>query len=148
MVFGGELTGLVLCETEAASIEEPKAALRPWADDRELLTAVNRGDFLLNGLRNRDPQNPLCGAEASTPAERKKRSAAISRKLRLLRAHGLIRKVPRTHRYQVIDSGRIILVAVLTTAQTSASQINRLAKAARKSSRRTKKQRFSIHRRV
>jgi len=47
-----------------------------------------------------------------------------------LRAHGLIQKVPRTHRYQVTDTGRTILVAVLTTARTSVNQLNQLPKAA------------------
>jgi hypothetical protein len=50
-------------------------------------------------------------------------------KLRLLRAHALIRKVPRTHRYQVTDTGRAILVAVVTAARTSVNQLNQLAKA-------------------
>lgn len=81
-------------------------ALRPWGEDRALLRVVNSGDFLINGLRNRDLQARLY-APGSTLAnqERRRRSAAISRKLRLLRAHGLIQKVPRTHRYQVTAEG-------------------------------------------
>ena len=58
-------------------------------------------------------------AEAESPKERRRRSAAVSRKLRLLRAHGLIHKVYRTHRYNVAAAGRAILVAVLTTARTT-----------------------------
>ena len=104
--------------------------LRPWGEDKELITAVNHGEFLINGLRNRDLQKLLYGTEAESPAERRRRSAAISRKLRLLRAHGLIQKVPRTHRYHVTDAGRAILVAVLTTARTSLHQLNQLPKAA------------------
>ncbi len=104
-------------------------ALRPWGDDRALLAAINHGDFLINGLRNRDLQRLLYGAEPRNNAERRRRSSVIGRKLRLLRAHGLIHKVPRTHRYQVADSARPILVAVLATAQTSV-QLNQLAKAA------------------
>ncbi len=105
-------------------------ALRPWADDYQLLTAINHGEFLINGFRNRDLQRLLYVGESPTPAERKKRSAAISRKLRMLRAHGLIRKLPRTHRYQVAEPGRVILVAVLATAQITLHQLNQLAKAA------------------
>ena len=70
--------------------------LRPWGEDKELLSA-----------------------EAESPKERRRRSAAVSRKLRLLRAHGLIHKVYRTHRYNVAAAGRAILVAVLTTARTT-----------------------------
>jgi hypothetical protein len=104
--------------------------LRPWAEDKELFAAINRGEFLINGLRNRDLQKLLYDAPTESPIERRRRSASISRKLRILRAHGLIQKVPRTHRYQVTDAGRVILVAVLTTARTSVNQLNQLSKAA------------------
>ena len=56
--------------------------------------------------------------------------SAVSRKPRLLRAHGLIQKAPRTHRYHVTDTGRAILVAVLTAARASVNQLNQLPKAA------------------
>ncbi|MDQ6758501.1 MAG: hypothetical protein M3Z32_01390 [Acidobacteriota bacterium] len=104
--------------------------LRPWAEDKELIEAINHGEFLINGLRNRDLQKLLYTAEAQLPAERRRRSAAISRKLRLLRAHGLIQKVPRTHRYHVTDAGRVILVTVLTTVKTTLNQLNQVKKAA------------------
>jgi hypothetical protein len=105
-------------------------ALCPWGKDKELLAAVNHGEFLLNGFRNRDLQALLYGAPAESPAQRRRRSAAISRKLRLLRAHGLIQKVPRTHRYHVSGTGRAILLAVLTTARTSVNQLNQMQQAA------------------
>ena len=85
---------------------------------------------MIHGFRNRDLQNLLYGAPADLPLERRRRSATISRKLRMLRAHGIIQKVPRTHRYQVIAAGRAILVAVLTTARTSVKQLNQLENAA------------------
>ena len=101
--------------------------LRPWAEDKELFTAINHGDFLINGFRNRDLQKMLYATEADSPQDRRWRSSAISRKLRLLRAHGLIHKVPRTHRYHVTETGRVILVAVLTVARTSVNQLNHLS---------------------
>jgi hypothetical protein len=104
--------------------------LHPWAEDKELLSAVNQGEFLINGFRNRDLQKLLYLADAQSPAEHRRRSAAVSRKLRLLRAHGLIQKVPRTHRYHVTDAGRGILIAVLTSARTTLHQLNQIAKAA------------------
>src|SRR5579863_8285244 len=54
-------------------------ALRPWAsDDMALLEAVNRGEFTINGLRNRDLQ-ALLFAPAGSEKEKRRRSAAISR---------------------------------------------------------------------
>jgi hypothetical protein len=105
-------------------------ALCPWGKDKDLLAAVNHGEFLINGFRNRDLQALLYATPAQSPAERRRRSSAISRKLRLLRAHGLIQKVPRTHRYHVTATGCTILVAVLTTASTTVHQLNQLPKAA------------------
>ena len=105
-------------------------ALCPWGKDKELLAAANHGQFLIHGFRNRDLQALLHATPAESPAERRRRSAAISRKLRMLRAHGLIQKVSHTHRYHVTATGRAILVAVLTTASTTVHQLNQLPKAA------------------
>jgi hypothetical protein len=104
-------------------------ALHPFsAEDHALLEAVNRGEFALNGLRNRDLQALLFKPDASrSPAEKRRRSARVSRQLRMLRAHGLIQKVPRTHRYQVTTNGRLIITALLTADRTSLSQLNQLA---------------------
>jgi hypothetical protein len=101
-------------------------ALRPWAEDKELLRAVGRGEFQIQGLRNRDLQALLYHAPAVTVIEQRRRSAAVSRKLRMLRAHGIIKKITGTHRYVVTKAGLEIIVAVLTTARTSVNQLNRL----------------------
>jgi hypothetical protein len=103
-------------------------------DDHQLLQAVNRGEFMLRGLRNRDLQPLLyppvpAGAPLSLQ-ERRRRSAAISRKLRLLRAHGLIQKVPKTHRYQVTPHGRLAITAILTMDRASKAVLSHLQKAA------------------
>jgi hypothetical protein len=104
-------------------------ALRPFqADDHALLTAVHRGEFALNGFRNRDLQRLLYAESQTLPeCERRRRSAAVRRKIRMLRAHGLIQKVPKTHRYQVTTTGRLAIGAVLTMSQTSMSELNRAA---------------------
>jgi hypothetical protein len=103
-------------------------ALHPFrADDHGLLQAVNRGEFAINGLRNRDLQRLLYADVALDPKEKRRRSAAVSRKLRLLRAHGLIQKVPKTHRYQVTEAGRLAITAVLSIQETSMATLNRIA---------------------
>jgi DNA-binding MarR family transcriptional regulator len=93
-------------------------ALNPLnASDGALLTAIYRGDFVLTGFRNRDLQQLRIGSTAS----------AVTRQLRLLRAHGLIRKVPRTHRYLLTDRGRVVIAALLAARR---ADIATLAKAA------------------
>ena len=103
-------------------------ALRPLdSADSALLEAVGRGEFVIHGLRNRDLQRLLFPTAADTPAEAKRRSAQVSRKLRLLRAHGLLQKVPRTHRYQVTAAGRKAITAILTARQASVAQLTKVA---------------------
>jgi len=102
--------------------------LRPWAeDDLALLRAITRGEFCLNGLRNRDLQPILFEKAASTPEEQRRRSARISRKLRLLRAHGLIHKLPKSHRYRLSDRGRQLATAVLAAHELSLERLNKAA---------------------
>jgi hypothetical protein len=98
-------------------------ALHPFdPQDHALLKAVNRGEFTLIGLRNRDLQELLYPTPAKTKLQRRRRSAAISRKLRLLRAHGLIHKLPHTHRYKVSDHGRLLLNAILSAHRATIRQ--------------------------
>src|SRR5262249_42108098 len=84
----------------------PVRALNPLAaDDAALLEAVSRHEFLLNGLRNRDLRLHLFGADPTDATARRRRAAAVTRKLRPLRGHGLLHKVPKSHRYVVSEAG-------------------------------------------
>jgi DNA-binding PadR family transcriptional regulator len=47
--------------------------------------------------------------------------------LRLLRAHGLLQKVPKTRRYQVTPAGRTILAALFAAWNAKVSQLTALA---------------------
>jgi hypothetical protein len=98
-----------------------RRALNPLArEDSDLLEAVARPEFLINGLRTRDVRRLLSPAEPHDQAQRRRRSAAVSRKLRLLRAHGLIRKVPKTHRDVVSPPGRKAITALLAARDANA----------------------------
>jgi hypothetical protein len=89
------------------------------ADDIALLKAISRGEFVTAGFRNRDLQNLLYpGNIKATKTERRQRSAKISRQLRLLRAHGIIKRIHRTYRYQLSKRGRQ-LYAALQAARSS-----------------------------
>jgi hypothetical protein len=102
--------------------------LRPWADeDRTLLDAVLRGEFTVNGFRNRDLQPILFPKEASTPQEQCRRRGAVTRRLRMLRAHRLIRKVPSTHRYVLSPKGREILGTLTATQNLTIQELKKAA---------------------
>jgi hypothetical protein len=102
-------------------------ALAPLSErDTKLLQAVQRGEFAIHGFRNRDLRALLYGQPADA-ATKGRQSAAITRQIRLLRAHGLIAKVSKTHRYQVTDLGRAAITALLQAQQANAAQLQKLA---------------------
>ncbi len=103
-------------------------ALRPLdPQDARLLEAVNRGEFLLDGFRNRDLRSLLYSTPAADAAEERRRSAAVTRQIRLLRAHHLIQKVPKSHRYRVTDFGRTALAALLAARQADTAKLTQAA---------------------
>ena len=104
----------------------PHRALRPFGDDALLLQAVNRLELAITGFHNRDIRNALYSDPGSKTLKRKQ-TATVSRKLALLRAHGLIRKVPGRHLYHVSPKGRQVITALLTARQASIEELTKLA---------------------
>ena len=99
-------------------------ALNPLnPSDAALLQAISRGEWTIAGFRNRDLQALLYPGPATHSRTAHRRSAAIGRKLRLLRAHGLIRKVPHTHRYLVTERGRKTLTALVAAQHASTEKL-------------------------
>jgi len=110
--------------TEPGSGGRKLRALTPLVGaDAALLAVIARPEFLVNGLRNRDIVVGLDGQLATDPVQRRRRSAQISRQLRLLRGHGLLKKVPKTQRYQVSDRGRLILSALHAARHASTEKL-------------------------
>jgi hypothetical protein len=99
-------------------------ALRPFDDqDRLLLEAITRGEFIINGFRNKDLQELLYSTTAQSVKESRRRSGAISRKLRLLRDHGLIQKIQKSYRYKVTSKGRSILTALIAASNATVNTL-------------------------
>ena len=91
-----------------------------------LLEAISRGEFVTTGFRNRDLRR-LLYAQPQTKADDRRRSGRLSRRLRLLRAHGVIRKIQKTHRYQLTERGRLLTAALRATRDASVQQLLREA---------------------
>jgi hypothetical protein len=83
------------------------------ASDAALLTAVADPKWMINGLRNRDLVAMLYSTRAEDAKESRRRSSRVTRLLRLLRAHGLLEKIPKAHRYQVSPEARVKIQALL-----------------------------------
>jgi DNA-binding HxlR family transcriptional regulator len=70
----------------------------------------------------------LLGAPADAdPLSRRRYSASVTRKIRLLRAHGLIRKLGKSHRYVLTAKGHDIIPAVLAAQRVSLHQLRKVA---------------------
>jgi hypothetical protein len=92
--------------------------------DVALLAAVARGEFATAGFRNRDLRELLYPAHSHTPSDRVHAlSARVTRQLRLLRAHGVIRKIPKTHRYRLSHRGRLLAAAVFAARQATLAKL-------------------------
>lgn len=94
--------------------------------DAEVAALLLRGEFTLNGFRNRDVRELLHPAQ-TTQHQRSRQSAQVTRLLRLFREHGLIQKIKGTHRYQLTAQGRRTLPAFTAARNAAAEQLNQLA---------------------
>jgi hypothetical protein len=102
----------------------PSGARPPsFGQDRALLSAINHGEFAINGFRNRDLRTIFFPQTTRDHQLLRRRSAWITRKLRLLRAHALITKIAGTHRYQVTSPGRKTIVAILSALRSTVAQL-------------------------
>ena len=71
-------------------------ALRPWdALDARLLAAISRGEFHLRGFRNRELRALLFPKTSDDPLETRRLSGRVTRLIRILRAHRLVKKFPK-----------------------------------------------------
>ena len=92
--------------------------------DLALLEAINRGEFTLNGVRNRDLQRLLHPDQRdASPQDKKKLSAKIGRQIRLLRAHGILHKVSQSHCYRLSDKGRLLCAALSASRESTTKQL-------------------------
>jgi hypothetical protein len=103
--------------------QRPYRALRPVSpQEAQLFAAVLEGQFLLKGFTNRDLRQRV----ASPPAdqwESRRLSARMTRQIRLLRAHGLVRKVSGTRYYRVTWQGHHTMTVALRIRDADVIQL-------------------------
>jgi hypothetical protein len=101
--------------------------------DSQLIAILLRGEFALNGFRNRDIRDLLFPApttaddDEAMSTQQRSQSSQVTRLLRLFRAHGLIQKIPHTHRYQLTANGRRILPTFPAARAASTQALNQIA---------------------
>lgn len=93
-----------------------------------MLKTIGRGEYQINGFRNKDLRQHLYSEiENANPILKRKLSSAMTRKIRILRAHGLVKKIVKTHRYMITEKGRTIISAILEYQNISLKQVYDLA---------------------
>jgi hypothetical protein len=80
--------------------------------DVELMAAVMRGEHAIHGFTNADVREHLC-TPTRDPAERRRQSQRIGRLLKLLHAHQLIARIPRSRRWRVTTNGWTTMTTIL-----------------------------------
>ena len=91
-----------------------RRALNPLShQDQKLFTAVLRGEHSIRGFYSRDIAKHLDLPPTRDPQEKRRRSSRIGRLLQLLRAHGLLIKLPHTRRYRVTKTGLALMSAAI-----------------------------------
>jgi hypothetical protein len=98
-------------------------ALELSGKDRPLLQAISDPDFTVSGITNAGLRKKLRHTPWGAERTDKQLSARLSRHLRLLPDHGLIRKVPNPHRYHLTDKGRQLTTALQAMLSASTKQL-------------------------
>jgi hypothetical protein len=100
--------------------------VRAWPCQRSIeLAVIGRGSTFA-GFRNRDLVAHLYPRAGGDRAGQRRASARVTRLLRLLRAHGLVRKISGTHRYRLTPKGREIATAVLRYQSATLQQLSKV----------------------
>ena len=81
--------------------------------DAEVFRVVLSGESAIQGFRNKDLRERLGLGNPKDPVARRRVSGRITRQLRLLRVHGLIRKVSGTRYYRVTRKGHHTMTTAL-----------------------------------
>ena len=92
--------------------------LNPWQkEDYQLLTFLAKGENALSGFRNKDLRGWLYPESKNMSKQEQKRySGRTTRRIKLLRVHGLVKKVAKENRYSLTAKGQKFAVALMTAS--------------------------------
>jgi hypothetical protein len=99
--------------------EQRYRALRPISpEDGSKLALLRDGRFAVEGIRNKELQE-LWPEVVKGPDGQRKTAAKITRWLRLIKAHGLIMKVPHSHCYRLTQKGQAVVTTAVSVRQAN-----------------------------
>jgi hypothetical protein len=121
--------GKLISEVSQAVISQKKRyrGLEATGKDLGLLQAVADPKYNVGAITNKQLQTALKDTAWANGLVGKKLAARISRHLRLLREHGVIKKVPKKHQYLLTDKGRKLTTALTQVLAASIEDLVKLA---------------------
>lgn len=102
-------------------------ALDPTGKDLALLKAISDPRFVVGGFCNKDLRQLLAEDPRYVGKSEKQRSGMTTRALRLLRDHGVIRRLPKSRRYLVMLKGRSLIMSLQAALAASTEELTRIA---------------------
>lgn len=104
-------------------------ALNVWhQDDFNLLRFLAHGEHAINGFRNKELTSWLFhGQQTDDKAENRRRAGIATRRIRLLRSHGLIRKAPRVNRYIVTPKAQKLAAGIMSASRVHIEKLMEMA---------------------
>jgi hypothetical protein len=102
-------------------------ALEVMGKDLELLQAISDPIFNVSFITNKGLQEKLHSLEWAKKMSGKQLSSRISRNLRLLREHGLIRKLPNQRKYSLTEKGKKLTSALNVIIAASTEKLLELS---------------------
>ena len=102
--------------------------INPWKnDDYKLLMFLCRGENAISGFRNKDLRNYLYKKSIELPKiEQKKFTGRTTRLIKLLRVHGLIKKVAKQNRYMLTAKGQKFVISLMTVSNADIKGLNNM----------------------
>ena len=95
--------------------------------DLELLQIVADPKFNVDAITNKHLQKVLGGLPWANGLVGRSLSGRISRHLRLLGEHGIIKKLPNQHRYMLTSKGKLLTTALNQFLGANLSDLSKLA---------------------
>jgi hypothetical protein len=102
-----------LCEPQKLAGQRVRGLNPLRKKDLHLFEAVTRGEYFVNGFKASMIAVRLGIEYPKELRERKQQVAKVNRKMRLLRGHGLIARIPHSRRYRITTVGMGMMNAVL-----------------------------------
>jgi len=103
--------------------------LNPWQEqDYQLLRFLAQGEHALSGFRNKDLRGWLYPeSEDADKAQHRKYAGRTTRRIKLLRVHGLVRKVAKENRYVLTAKGQKFACALMSASAVDIKGLTELA---------------------